>query len=130
MWSVVACSSCFKSCRNVVIVANKARLTRLYLKRFFAALITLYNIFIRPHIEYAIQASHPTSGLLGGHQNAFLRKIRKTVRQCFSLLKILYFQHSTKSHKECSRRIKKPLEPQTPAFFRRILFWLFMKPEV
>ncbi len=49
---------------NVVSAANKARRILFYLKRFFASLppvyiFPLYNFFIRPHAEYAIQTTHP-----------------------------------------------------------------------
>ncbi len=44
--------------------AIKARRMLLYLKLSFAALtpnifLDLYKTFIRPHLEYAIQANHP-----------------------------------------------------------------------
>ncbi len=49
---------------NVVSAANKARRMLFYLKRSFPALtpsifLSLYNVFIRPHLQYAIQATHP-----------------------------------------------------------------------
>ncbi len=49
---------------NVVSAANKARRMLFYLIRPFAALtpsifLPLYKTFIRPHLEYAIQATHP-----------------------------------------------------------------------
>ncbi len=49
---------------NVNSAANKARGMLFYLKRSFAALtpcifLPLYKTFIRPHLEYAIQATNP-----------------------------------------------------------------------
>ncbi len=49
---------------NVVRAANKACRSLFYLKRSFAALtpsifLPLYKTFIRPQLEYAIQATHP-----------------------------------------------------------------------
>ncbi len=49
---------------NVVSAANKASWMLFYLKRSFATLtpsifLPLYKTFIRPHLEYAIQATHP-----------------------------------------------------------------------
>ncbi len=49
---------------NVVSAANKACRVLFYLKRSFAALtpsifLLLYKTFIRPHLEYSIQATHP-----------------------------------------------------------------------
>ncbi len=49
---------------NVVSAATKARRMLLYLKLPFAALtpsifLPLHKTFIRPHLEYAIQATHP-----------------------------------------------------------------------
>ncbi len=49
---------------NVVSAANKAHRMLFYLKRSFAALtpsifLPLYKTFIRPHLEYSIQATHP-----------------------------------------------------------------------
>ncbi len=49
---------------NVVSAANKARRMLFYLKRSFAALtpnifLLLYKTFFQPHLEYAIQATHP-----------------------------------------------------------------------
>ncbi len=48
---------------NVVKAANKAGRMLLYLQRSFAVLapnifLDLYKTFIRPHLEYAIQATH------------------------------------------------------------------------
>ncbi len=49
---------------NVVNAANKARGMLFYLKRSFAVLtpsifLPLHKTFIRPHLEYAIRATHP-----------------------------------------------------------------------
>ncbi len=49
---------------NVVSAANKTRRMLFNLKRSFAALtpsifLRLYKFFIQPHLEYAIQATHP-----------------------------------------------------------------------
>ncbi len=49
---------------NVVSAANYERRMLFYLKRSFAALtpsifLSLYKTFIRPHLEYAIQTTHP-----------------------------------------------------------------------
>ncbi len=49
---------------NFVSAANKARRVLFYLKRSFAArtpsiFLLLYKTFIRPHLEYSIQATHP-----------------------------------------------------------------------
>ncbi len=52
---------------NVVSATNKAHTMLLYLERSFAALnlsifLPLYKTFIPPHLEYAIQATHPILG--------------------------------------------------------------------
>ncbi len=49
---------------NVISAANEARRMLVNLKRYFTALtpstfLHFYKIFIRPNLEYAIQASHP-----------------------------------------------------------------------
>ncbi len=49
---------------NVVSAANKARRMLFYLKRSFAALtpnifLPLYKTFIQPHLECAIEETHP-----------------------------------------------------------------------
>ncbi len=57
---------------NVVSAANKARRILFYLKRSFAALaprifLRLHKTFIRPHLEYAIQATHPIKAATQRH---------------------------------------------------------------
>ncbi len=53
----------FSADDNVTRATKKARGMLFYLKRSFAALnssiFPLYKAFIRPHLEYAIQASSP-----------------------------------------------------------------------
>ncbi len=49
---------------NVFSAANKTRRILFYLKRSFAALtpnifLPVYKTFIRTHLEYSIQATHP-----------------------------------------------------------------------
>ncbi len=61
---VIVLNTRFSAEYNVVSVANKARRMPFYMKRSFAALtpsifLPLYKTFIRPHLEYAIQATHP-----------------------------------------------------------------------
>ncbi len=74
---------------NVVSADNKARGMLFYLKRSFAALtpsifLPLYKTIIRPHLEYAIQATHPIlcrdAEALGTVQK--LVKVRERVSPC------------------------------------------------
>ncbi len=60
---------------NVVSAANKVRRMLFYLKRSFAALtpsifLPLCKTFIRPHLEYAIQATHPMPQRRGTEKGA------------------------------------------------------------
>ncbi len=67
-WKYISKSNCLyiglSAEDNVVSAASEARRMLLYLKRPFATLtpniaLPLYKAFIRPHLEYAIQASSP-----------------------------------------------------------------------